>query len=117
MGALTVAAASLAGVLLIALWMVSVVGWVRTAPLRRGRLPPQVEPANRVPPGPRRTSRATYLPGAIGSLLFVAGVAGAIQGLGAGAIGLAVVASAIAGAGFSARVSQIEAGPDGLMVA
>jgi hypothetical protein len=72
--------------------------------------------AGRRPTSERRSSAATYLPGAVGLLLLAAGTLGAAQHLGGWTIGLAAASALIAAAGFAARVTRIESCSDGVAV-
>jgi hypothetical protein len=104
-------AAGLAGAGLAALWSVSLVGWTRTRPLRRGALPAAGDRA-----GPAATSHATFLPGATGLFLMVAGVVGLAGGWGLGAVVLTAAGLAVAIAGFAARVDRLELRPEAFVI-
>jgi hypothetical protein len=106
-----IASASLASACLAALWLVSLVGWVRTRRLRRGHLP-----AARDRPVPAATSPATLLPGATGLFLAVAGVTRLADEWGLWPMILAVAGLGVAIPGFVARVERLEVRPDALVI-
>jgi hypothetical protein len=107
-------AAGLSVAALAALWTVSVIGWLRTRPLRRGKT--SSPRAARPRPAQARTSHATYLPGLAGVLLAVTGLLAAARGSGTWPLALTLVGLAIAWAGFAARVTALEVDANGFLI-